>query len=380
MKGAKCYFCSESFRNKQAVRAHLKGCQAYRQRLPEGKMPIKGTEPEAAALGNVSARRRPTPRQASGGGRARRIQPTETPELQDLDEPWDTPQRLDLEKPERDRRAQQQAEAAGHREQAREAARLRAEQEAEARARREAAEKEARDQRRRILQRVKDRVVTGYWKLGYTIPSDAEAEALREIEKELSKPPVAELPESELVTLAEGIRGRIYGPVLQAQDRAREEEERRQQHARRRASLLEDGVSYASRELEKEQDLDGRARFGIRETVKRNLEQELAGSESQGDVRALVDETLDYEIAEAEEERRTKARPSLITQGATYARRELAKEQDLDACERLRIERTLKEELEREITGDETEKDVEALVEDILDEELGETEEEDEDE
>jgi hypothetical protein len=51
-------------------------------------------------------------------------------------------------------------------------------------------------------------------------PGGSSAEALTEIEKELSKLPVAELPEPELLTLAEGIRDRLYRPVIQAQDRA----------------------------------------------------------------------------------------------------------------------------------------------------------------
>jgi hypothetical protein len=110
----------------------------------------------------------------------------------------------------------------------------------------------------------------------------------------------------------------------------REEDERRQQQAQRRADLIEYGVSYANRELEKEQDLDGWGRLSIRENVKRTLEQELEGSESQADVRGLVDESLDHEIAEAVEERRKRARPNLIAHGVAYAKRELAQEEDLN--------------------------------------------------
>ena len=31
---AKCYFCGRIFKNKQAVKAHLKGCIAYRECVP----------------------------------------------------------------------------------------------------------------------------------------------------------------------------------------------------------------------------------------------------------------------------------------------------------------------------------------------------------
>jgi hypothetical protein len=65
----------------------------------------------------------------------------------------------------------------------------------------------------------------------------------------------------------------------------------------------------------------------------------------------------------------------LIAHGSTYAMRELAHEKELDGWERLRIERQVKQELEREITGDESESDVEASVDEILDEELGEADE-----
>jgi hypothetical protein len=118
---------------------------------------------------------------------------------------------------------------------------------------------------------VKDRVVSAYWLIGYTVPTDIQAQALTEIEKELSKLPVAELPETELLTLAEGIRDRLYRPVIRAQDRARAEDERRRKQAHRRADLIAYGVSYANSELEKEEDLDAWARLIIRETVKWTL-------------------------------------------------------------------------------------------------------------
>ena len=70
----------------------------------------------------------------------------------------------------------------------------------------------------------------------------------------------------------------------------------------------------------------------------------------------------------------------MTAHGVTYAKRESAREEDLDVWERLRIGGAVKEELEQEVTGDETERDVESLVEDILDEELGEAEEEEGDE
>jgi len=249
----------------------------------------------------------------------------------------------------------------------RELARLRAQHEAAERERREAAARELKQQRREIVQRVKDGVVGGWSSWGYTIPPEAKARVLAEIEKELSGLPVEELPESELRTISEGIRDRIYQPLIQAQDRQRKQEERR-------AKLVELGVSYASRELQQEPDLDGWTRLEIGLKIKQTLEHDVRGTESEGDIRASVDELLGDELDAVEEQKREKARPNLILHGAAYARRELARETDLDGLERWQIQQEVKGQLEREITGEESDRDVEALVDDILDEKLGEPE------
>ena len=36
---AKCKFCRRIFKNKQAVKAHLKGCVAYREQIPRQRVP-----------------------------------------------------------------------------------------------------------------------------------------------------------------------------------------------------------------------------------------------------------------------------------------------------------------------------------------------------
>lgn len=42
MKGATCNFCGKGFRNRQAVRAHLKSCQDYTQ-VPKAPVPSVGS-------------------------------------------------------------------------------------------------------------------------------------------------------------------------------------------------------------------------------------------------------------------------------------------------------------------------------------------------
>ena len=44
MTGARCNFCGRTFRNQQAVRAHLKACPAYRQ-LPKAVVPSTASGP-----------------------------------------------------------------------------------------------------------------------------------------------------------------------------------------------------------------------------------------------------------------------------------------------------------------------------------------------
>jgi hypothetical protein len=48
------------------------------------------------------------------------------------------------------------------------------------------------------------------------------------------------------VTIAEGIRDRIYRPVIQAQQRAREEEERRRYQAGQRTTLIAAGATEST--------------------------------------------------------------------------------------------------------------------------------------
>jgi hypothetical protein len=49
MTEATCNFCGKSFRNRQAVRAHLRGCPDYR-RVPKAAVPSTGSEPRTFGL------------------------------------------------------------------------------------------------------------------------------------------------------------------------------------------------------------------------------------------------------------------------------------------------------------------------------------------
>ncbi len=90
-----------------------------------------------------------------------------------------------------------------------------------------------------------------------------------------------------------------------------------------------------------------------------------------------VDELLTQRLEPIQRERRAQTRKELIDHGTAYATRALAQEDDLDAWERLSIGQEVKQDLEKEITGEESEHDVEAIVDECLEAVLGENEEED---
>jgi hypothetical protein len=130
----------------------------------------------------------------------------------------DDPREFDLETAEPERQNRRQ-EATLRREYDREAARRRAEHEAQAREWRELAQRLASERRRATIQRVKDRVITNWSALGYLIPAEAKAQALKAVEAELGRLRVEELPEAEVMTLAEGVRDRIFRPLMRPRTR-----------------------------------------------------------------------------------------------------------------------------------------------------------------
>ncbi len=57
---------------------------------------------------------------------------------------------------------------------------------------------------------------------GLVVPSELAAQALREIEHKLLTLPMHELSRRELLQIAEGIRDRLFRPVLEAEEVARQ--------------------------------------------------------------------------------------------------------------------------------------------------------------
>jgi hypothetical protein len=288
---AKCRFCGKRFESAQGVRAHLKSCSAYRDR-PE--KPAKADSLRQPSVGSGSV----------GSGSLGR----------DLDEPdeSDLPlrqlqQRLAAERvrlqlrevedahAELDRKAQAKAneqqrfrEAETEQERAkanaRDEARRQAAEAARAADRREAEKRERQEKRRSVIQDVK-RQVLDCWFAGFGIGSDFKPRVCIAIERELQTLAIDEIPVPELVRLAEGIRDRMH----------RDEKAKAEQASRlagQRQRLIQNGLSYAQREL---RDVDGLSfsdSWRIENAVKADLEA-VTGTETPADIEDRVEQVFE---------------------------------------------------------------------------------------
>ncbi len=311
---ARCAFCHKKFLSKQSVRAHLRHCETYKNRETQGRLPIG----KAAFIG----RHLPKAEKETGfdpAVHARQQVEQEEARLR-LRQLQAAHLELDMKEADRQRRERQEAEAAATRARDEASARERARLEVQERKQKEEAEADRQRRRREIFQEVKDRVIRRWWRIRYTIPSEVQAQALKEIEQELSALAVEELPETELIEIAEGVRDRLYRPVMAAQDEAqgREEERERQERARAleesMAKLQETAKSirldrekdeligyadrFASEELDERGIRPGFERYAILEKVKDELRKRLTGVEDKSDTEDLVEAILAEELEE----------------------------------------------------------------------------------
>ena len=291
---ATCNFCGQQFGNAQGVRAHLKACEAYRDR--PAKAERQGAVP-----------REPSPGSASLG---RDSLGNVTPETETVFDPVrQLKQRLETERLRLQLREVEEAHAEFDRHaQAKERARAQAQDQAAAQARttvkdpeetarrsadtaekvqrREAAERERRERRRAAIQEVKRQTIDD-WFLRFLVASDLKARMLKAIERELSELPVEELPVAELVQIAEGIRDRLHRDAKQIEAETRQQEIERQR-------LIRHGVDCAHRELDDVDGLDFVERMRIEARVKRELET-LEGDESDADIEDMVADLIEEE-------------------------------------------------------------------------------------
>lgn len=284
-----CNFCHREFVNAQAVRAHLKSCDAYKASGP--RQPS-----EATLLGN----------DLPGTGAYAGLHEPLTAEfdpVRSIQQQLATERlRLKLREIERahaildEEAASKQnhaAELAARREdralsekQEQEALRRKEESAARANLEAKARQEQIQSKRRALIQEVKNEVME--WRgFGLLADSELKARILLEIEKALSPLPVQELPKAELIQIAEAARDRLY----QGQ---RDLQKAQHQLAEQRQALIREGIAYVQRELRGIDGLGPLDRLSIEKTVRERLAS-LRGDETRAEVIEHVEDILDEE-------------------------------------------------------------------------------------
>lgn len=289
-----CQFCGRKFANRQAVKAHLKSCAAYRSRrsLPSrraARPQISIIEPNGHADGDPDASTEDPDgsdlplRQLQRHLSSERIR-LQLRELDGANE--DLNRQAEAKRDAHRRTVEEEAQAARAAVQAEQEARERAADAAARQERREAAERERQAKRRNTIQEVKRRAVDD-WYGGFLMPSDLKPRIRIAIEKALEPLPVEELPLSELVQLAEGIRDSLYREAKAGVDEAT-------RRTAQRERLIQHGIHYAERELREIDGLDVLVRWRIERLVKDELAA-VTGDETTDDIEVWVDEIFEDE-------------------------------------------------------------------------------------
>lgn len=305
-KRAQCLWCGERFRTQNAAFGHLRSCKAYRAQAEHA-------QPADSAYGGSRGADQVLREQLQAEETRLKLRQLQTAHRE-----------LDTQETERARREREAGEVAMQAERDRELARERARHEADERRRQEQAEATRRERRRTIIQAVKARISAGWYELGlalrlpYKVPDHLKGRALRAVEEELTGLRVDELPEAELVTIAEGVRDRVYAEWMAVENeawerqaaerraqeakataedearRAREREERAQREklSAHKQELYDDGQRYAL-EAVADEGIKGLEGLLLLERIGRDLWAKLDGSESRGAVERMVDEMVD---------------------------------------------------------------------------------------
>ena len=175
----------------------------------------------------------------------------------------------------------------------REAARARAAFEAEARQQTEEDKQRLKAKRREMIQETKRQVVED-WIPHIRLSSELKAQILQAIEAKLAPLPVEELPQAELVQIAEAVRDRLYNEAVAAQNAAAARLQNKQ-------LLWLHGLVYARKELRNVEGLSRSERCDIELRVLAELEK-LTGGESHAHVMEWVDDILDDEGLEFDDD------------------------------------------------------------------------------
>jgi len=285
---AVCRFCGQEFGSRQAVRAHLKACAAYLGRftrqpaLPEASADLPAPDRMVFPVDVQDETFDPvTKMRQHVAAEKLRLTLREIRQAHgELDAREDAHQRAASEQAAREA----QARTAAERE--REAARARAASEAVARREAEEVKERRKAARREAIQQVKAKVMDEWWGR-YRVSSELKAQILQAIESALAPLAVDELPQAELVQIAEGVRDRLKNEAEAIQNAAAA-------RVQKQRELQRYGLEYARRELGDVDGLDWAERWRIEALIQEELK-ELTGDESRVEVMAWVDEILDGE-------------------------------------------------------------------------------------
>jgi hypothetical protein len=200
---ATCNFCHRVFKNQQGVRAHLKHCKIYKHH--QGKAPSK----------------QPQSRKGSSPGEKRQFYPSigATIVEDDSNSIYSDIHPEEFQRRQRASEAQENAQKQGRTPPRKDLGQLRKEQalRAESERSRLLEDQKREEQRRRArIQEIKESVIDRYLLFRKDVPVEAKGRAKVEIEKVFEKLPISELPASELIQIAEGIREEIYAPYLKS--------------------------------------------------------------------------------------------------------------------------------------------------------------------
>jgi hypothetical protein len=272
---ARCNFCGRIFKNKQAVKAHLKGCIAYREHFPRQRIPQ--AMPKRNTVFVQDFREQSEPERPWLHSRRGLIQQGKNHVIQNYSGFTRIPgeaqdqEFLELGLQTRDEQKRQEEE---HR---KEAPHEREQQ------RQQARQARIENGKRHAEIRLKDATGMGCWDRFLS---------MQEVEKSLCHEISGDESQSEL----EKIVDRILAPQMEeAECRADEEHNRK-----RRIELVKHGEAYARREMTSAslEDLYPLERLLIPYKVRQELEEELDGSESEDEVEDLVDDILEEALEE----------------------------------------------------------------------------------
>jgi hypothetical protein len=298
---AACRFCGAEFSNAQAVRAHLKGCGAYQNRPPRQ---TPDAAPRQASLGedSLGALSLGSDRPASGIAPESAFDPVRRLEkeiaaqrlrlqLREVEEAHrEMDRRAEATERARQQAEQQEAEAKRDAEREREAARRRAENQSAEQARRQAEDSRRRAERRTIIQDIKNTSMHR-WPMS---SADRRAQALQDIENALSGLPVDELPEAELIQIADGICSKAQQTERQATQRDFQAALHDLGRVGRRSQLMQHGQDFAAREL---RGVEGLSAFDQAQIVQRvaNALEDVTGDETRDAIESRVEAILERE-------------------------------------------------------------------------------------